>query len=57
MVESLMSYIVHVVVEADDLQRLQLERHLVDDAGKTVAGTDVREQLRILALGCLHQFA
>ena len=40
--------VVHVVVEADDLERLELERHLVDDAGKPIAGPDERQQLGIL---------
>ena len=43
-------HVVHVVVEPDDLERLQLERHLVDDAGQAVAGPDERQQLGILAL-------
>jgi hypothetical protein len=41
----------NVVVEVDDLDRLQLERCLVDNAGETVACPDIRKELRVAAAG------
>ena len=44
-------HVEHLVVELDDLQRLDLEGDLVDDAGQAVAGADQRQQLGVLLLG------
>ena len=39
---------VHVVIELDDLERLELESDLVQDAGKSIAGPNEGQELGIL---------
>ena len=41
--------VVHVVIEPDDLERLELERDLVQDSGKPIAGPNEGQELGILS--------